>query len=156
MALPGKNNLRRSSLRKNNRTKQSRNNKFKMNGGMNIIVKRLSTNGEFTLEVESSDTVESIKEHILNKTGIPTGQQRLIFASKQLEDNYTLADYRIGPNSVIKLVLRLSPPPIDFSQIFDVDHPLFRSSYDQEAIQNALIVCRDEYLDNVLNFLLNQ
>jgi hypothetical protein len=153
MTLYGKSNLRGNSLRKNNRTKKSRNNKFQMNGGMSIIVKRLLNEGEYRLEIESSDTIESVKDHIFTKTGIPVDKQRLIFNGKQLEDNHTLADYRILNNSVITLVLRLRAPPVDFREIFDVNHPLFDSGYDQNAIQNALIVFRDEYYDKVLNFL---
>jgi ubiquitin len=74
--------------------------------GMFIDVKTL-TGKTIRVVVEPSDTVEQLKEKIQNQEGIPTDQQRLIFASQQLEDERTLDDYKVVKGSVMHLILRL-------------------------------------------------
>ena len=68
---------------------------------MQIFVKTLS-GGTLALDLESSNTVADVKSKIQELEGIPTDEQRLIFAGHQLED-----DEQVEEESTLYISLRL-------------------------------------------------
>lgn len=73
---------------------------------MQIFVKTISGRTA-TLNVEPTESVASVKAKIQEKEGTDSQEQRLIYAGKQLDDRFTLADYHIQKEATLHAVLRL-------------------------------------------------
>ena len=58
------------------------------------------------LNIDANEMIENVKVKIQDKEGIPSDQQQLIFAAKQLEDKCRLSDYNISENSTLQLQLK--------------------------------------------------
>ncbi|CAM0907441.1 unnamed protein product [Alopecurus aequalis] len=72
---------------------------------MQIYVMETLAGRTITLEVDSLDTIDKVKSKIEDNQGFPKGQQCLIFANKQLQDDNTLAELNIWKDSTLLLVL---------------------------------------------------
>lgn len=68
---------------------------------------RISESKTIALDVTSTDTVLNIKEQIQSKQMIPLTEQRLIYGSRQLEDNFRLSYYNIRKESTLHLASKL-------------------------------------------------
>ena len=96
---------------------------------MQIFVKTL-TGKTITLDVEPSDSIETVKGKIQDKEGIPPDQQRLIFAGKQLEGNHGLTQ----TEEVCPTTTSRRSPPCTWCSVWGVElwtppsQPLPRSS----------------------------
>lgn len=71
-----------------------------------LFVKSINGNTR-TIEAEQTDTISTIKERIFDKEGIQPNEQRLIFAGKSLDNEKTIGEYNIEPESTIHMSLRV-------------------------------------------------
>lgn len=82
------------------------NSTLRLDDQMQVTIKTMM-GFQMTLNVKSNDSIEDLKQKIQDQQSIPTDQQRLIFAGRQLEDGWMLAEYGIQKGSVLHLALRL-------------------------------------------------
>lgn len=117
---------------------------------MQIFVKKL-TGENIIVEVESSDTIEAVKQKIyeIDNNFLPENQ-RLIFSGTKMEDGRTLADYNVQKESTIHLLLTINNER--FKVVFDANEGTFKTGKNltienwENGLENTLeIPIRDGY-----------
>lgn len=74
--------------------------------GFNVAIESNIKGATFTLDVEPSDTVESVKQKMYDN-GYPPESQRYICGGRCMSDGYMLSDFRITEDTTIHMVVRL-------------------------------------------------
>ncbi len=82
-----------------------------------LITIRTFQGKAITLEVQSTDTIQNVKEKIQDAWDIRIDLQRLLFASAPLDNGRTLASYGISENAVIHMMERKCFRRITFIKI---------------------------------------
>lgn len=73
-----------------------------------MLLKVLTLAGEEReIAVEPSDKILQLKEKLEERDGIPVAQQRLIFQGKQLNDEKTIASYKLQNGTMVHMVVAL-------------------------------------------------
>lgn len=73
-----------------------------------MILKVLTLAGEEReVEVDPTDKILQVKEKLEERDGIPVAQQRLIFQGKQLNDDKTVASYKLQSGTMVHMVVAL-------------------------------------------------
>jgi len=75
-----------------------------------LFIKLLSGKA-VTLTVQLSETVASVKDKVQDAEGIPSHQQRLIFAGVEMDDGHTLMQCNVQKESTIHVVIKRAPSP---------------------------------------------
>ena len=79
---------------------------FSSGTGRQLLVQTVR-GSTIALDVTSGESVQSVRNRIAEREGVPASEQRLIFAGKQLEDGRLLEDYAIPHAATVHAAYRL-------------------------------------------------
>ena len=82
-----------------------------------VIFVRVQPGRTITLDVEPADPIDSVKQKIQDREGVPPDQQVLYFNGELLDDGRTLSDYGVAKEATLQLALR---PPAGAPAIVDL------------------------------------
>ena len=74
---------------------------------MQVFVKTVSGR-TLSLQVESGETVESVKHLLQERENVDVDHQRLLFAGKELEDANTLESYNISGDATLEMLFKIA------------------------------------------------
>uniref|UniRef100_A0A0L8HD01 AN1-type domain-containing protein n=1 Tax=Octopus bimaculoides TaxID=37653 RepID=A0A0L8HD01_OCTBM len=83
---------------------------------MELYIETLSGTS-YELRVSPFEPIISVKAKIQRLGGIPMSQQHLIWRSTELEDDFSLADYKVHNGATLRLVLAMRGGPINTRRI---------------------------------------
>ena len=72
-----------------------------------IFIREVSGGGRITLDVDLNDTIATIKAMIVEKEGLPQDYEPILIWGNDLDDDKTLADYKIKDEGTLWLKFRV-------------------------------------------------
>ena len=74
---------------------------------MQLLVKTVSGR-TLSLEVQPTESVESVKKMLQERENVDADHQRLVFAGKELEDSQMIGDYHIGSEATVEMLFKMA------------------------------------------------
>ena len=114
---------------------------------MQVFVKTI-TGRTRVMEVHSNDTGATLKARLCDMEGVPTNKQRIVHASKELQDDCLLSLQGVEPDSELQLALPLLGGLFSLSGLF--------GSSNASSFLNATSTVLNQYMFNQMVTVVNQ
>ena len=100
---------------------------------MHLLVKTVSGR-TVSLEVQPTETVESVKKQLQERENVDSYNQRLVFAGKELEDNELLSSYPISEEATVEMLFKIAGGVIEptlaaLAKTYNCDKMICRKCY---------------------------